>query len=107
SDPSTLDEGQAGPNPDDVVGSLPLPTPSVLAGPNLKHSDVEITDPSSQPQPEHIDEGFIAIAYPEDFSYGDQFIDDKPSEANNEKTTADTKAESMVSVTIQQDTSVI
>ncbi|GKB52824.1 hypothetical protein Tco_0903577 [Tanacetum coccineum] len=35
-----------------------------------------------------------------DFSYGDQFIDDKPSEANNEKMTADTKAESMVSVTI-------
>ncbi|GJT15051.1 hypothetical protein Tco_0873757 [Tanacetum coccineum] len=30
-----------------------------------------------------------------DFSYGDQFIDDKPSEANNEKTTADTEAESM------------
>ncbi|GJX77996.1 hypothetical protein Tco_0324807 [Tanacetum coccineum] len=31
-----------------------------------------------------------------DFSYGDQFINDKPSEANNEKMTADTKAESMV-----------
>ncbi|GJR76545.1 hypothetical protein Tco_0088910 [Tanacetum coccineum] len=42
-----------------------------------------------------------------DFSYGDQFIDDKPSKANYEKTTADTEAESMVSVTIQQDTSVI
>ncbi|GJX03307.1 retrovirus-related pol polyprotein from transposon TNT 1-94 [Tanacetum coccineum] len=93
-----------------------------------------------QPQPEHMDEGFIATAYPKvqenlkltvdeqmipeepvsstgtlsslqhltkDFSYGDQFIDDKPSEANYEKTTADTEAESMVSVTIQQDTSVI
>ncbi|GKG63640.1 hypothetical protein Tco_0643188, partial [Tanacetum coccineum] len=36
-----------------------------------------------------------------DFSYGGQFIDDKPSEADNEKTTADTEAESMVSVTIQ------
>ncbi|GKF35260.1 hypothetical protein Tco_0108460 [Tanacetum coccineum] len=35
-----------------------------------------------------------------DFSYGDQFIDDKPSEANYEKTTADTKAESMMTVTI-------
>ncbi|GKA54735.1 hypothetical protein Tco_0753684 [Tanacetum coccineum] len=41
-----------------------------------------------------------------DFSYGDQFIDDKPSEANYEKTTAYTEAESMVSVTIQQDTSI-
>ncbi|GJV75642.1 hypothetical protein Tco_1507226 [Tanacetum coccineum] len=37
----------------------------VLAGPNLEHSDVEITDASSQPQPEHMDEGFIATTYPE------------------------------------------
>ncbi|GJS46275.1 hypothetical protein Tco_0596396 [Tanacetum coccineum] len=120
SDPGTRDEGQAGPNPDDVAESLPLPTPSVLAGPNLEHSDVEITDPSSQPQPEHMDEGFTAAAYPDvqenlkltvdeqvipeepvsstgtlsslqhlakDFSFGDQFLNDKPSEADNEKTT--------------------
>ncbi|GKB97512.1 hypothetical protein Tco_0983649, partial [Tanacetum coccineum] len=138
-DPSTLHEGQAGSNPDDVAKSLPLPTPSVLAGPNLKHSDVEIIDPSSQPQPEHMDEGFIAEAYPDvqenlkltvdeqvileepvsstgtlsslqhlvkDFSFGDQFLNDKPSKADNEKTTADTEAESMVSITVQQDTSV-
>ncbi|GJT50819.1 hypothetical protein Tco_0976976 [Tanacetum coccineum] len=118
SDPGTLDEGQTGSNPDDVTESLPLPTPSVLAGPNLEHSNVEITDPSSQPQPEHMDEGFTASAYPDghlstlqhlakDFSFGDQFLNDKPSEADNEKTTADTEAESMVSVTIQQDTSII
>ncbi|GJW78924.1 hypothetical protein Tco_0140606 [Tanacetum coccineum] len=139
-DPGKLDEGQAGPNPDDVAESQPLPTPSVLDGPNPEHSDVEITDASSPPQPEHMDDGFITIAYPEvqenlkltvdeqmipeehvsstgtlsslqhltkDFSYGDQFIDDKPSEANNEKMTTDTEVESMVSVTIQQDTSVI
>ncbi|GKF67526.1 hypothetical protein Tco_0197205, partial [Tanacetum coccineum] len=42
-----------------------------------------------------------------DFSFGDQFLNDKPSEADNEKTKADTEAESMVSVTVQQDTSVI
>nr|GEV20593.1 retrovirus-related Pol polyprotein from transposon TNT 1-94 [Tanacetum cinerariifolium] len=42
-----------------------------------------------------------------DFSFGDLFFNDKPSEADNEKTTAETKAESMVSVTIQQDTSAI
>ncbi|GKD01764.1 hypothetical protein Tco_1172038 [Tanacetum coccineum] len=42
-----------------------------------------------------------------DFSFGDQFFNDKPSEANNEKATADTKAELMVSITIHQDTSVI
>ncbi|GKF49880.1 hypothetical protein Tco_0143131, partial [Tanacetum coccineum] len=42
-----------------------------------------------------------------DFSFGNQFFNDKPPEANNEKATADTKAESMVSVTIHQNTSVI
>ncbi|GJY87987.1 hypothetical protein Tco_0502615, partial [Tanacetum coccineum] len=140
SDPGTRDEGQVGPNPDDVAESQPFLTPCVLAGPNLEHSDVEITDPSSQPQPEHMDEWFTAAAHPDvqenlkltvdelvipeepvsstgtlsslqhlakDFSFGDQFLNDKPSEADNEKTTADTEAESMVSVTIQQDTSII
>ncbi|GKE60765.1 hypothetical protein Tco_1511132 [Tanacetum coccineum] len=43
----------------------------------------------------------------QDFSFGDQFFNDKPPEANNEKATTDTEAESMVSVTIYQDTSVI
>ncbi|GJZ80072.1 hypothetical protein Tco_0644909 [Tanacetum coccineum] len=74
---------------------------------------------ASQQQPEHMDEGFTAEAYPDvqenlkltadeqDFSFGDQFLNDKPSEADNEKTTGDTEAESMVSVTIQQDISVI
>ncbi|GJW31238.1 hypothetical protein Tco_0051270 [Tanacetum coccineum] len=38
--------------------------------------------------------------------FGDQFLNDKPSEADNEKTTADTEAESMASVTIRQDTSI-
>ncbi|GJY58577.1 hypothetical protein Tco_0458469 [Tanacetum coccineum] len=42
-----------------------------------------------------------------DFSFGDQFFNDKPSEADNEKTTVDTEAESMVSVIIHQDTSAI
>nr|GEU31347.1 hypothetical protein [Tanacetum cinerariifolium] len=42
-----------------------------------------------------------------DFIFGDLFFNDKPSEADNEKTTTETKAESMVSITIQQDTSAI
>ncbi|GJS99095.1 hypothetical protein Tco_0820265 [Tanacetum coccineum] len=39
--------------------------------------------------------------------FGDQFFNDKPSNAENEKTTTETEAESMVSVTIHQDTSAI
>nr|GEZ21567.1 hypothetical protein [Tanacetum cinerariifolium] len=42
-----------------------------------------------------------------DLSFCDLFFNDKPSEADNEKTTVETKAESMVSVTIQQHTSAI
>ncbi|GJZ00604.1 hypothetical protein Tco_0518033 [Tanacetum coccineum] len=42
-----------------------------------------------------------------DFSFGDQFFNDKPSNAENEKTNAETEAESMVSVTIHQDMSAI
>nr|GEZ01684.1 histone deacetylase 14 [Tanacetum cinerariifolium] len=42
-----------------------------------------------------------------DLIFGDLFFSDKPSEANNDKATAETKAKSMVYVTIQQDTSSI
>nr|GEV20166.1 Gag-Pol polyprotein [Tanacetum cinerariifolium] len=42
-----------------------------------------------------------------DLSFGDLFFSDKPLKADNDKATAETKAESMVSVTIQQDTSSI
>nr|GEV94446.1 hypothetical protein [Tanacetum cinerariifolium] len=42
-----------------------------------------------------------------DLSFGDLFFNDKPSKADNEKTTTETKAELMMSITIQQDTSVI
>ncbi|GJW19544.1 retrovirus-related pol polyprotein from transposon TNT 1-94 [Tanacetum coccineum] len=81
------DEKQGGLNPRDSTESRPLPSQGI--------------DTSSSLDP--MDEGFIATAYPNDFSFGDQFFNDKPSEAENEKTTAETEAESMVSVTIQQD----
>ncbi|GJV79025.1 hypothetical protein Tco_1514895 [Tanacetum coccineum] len=101
-DPGKLDEGQAGPIPDDVAKSQPLPTPSVLAGPNLEHSDVEITDPSSDTRRtcQFYKDVVFSTTSRQSISFGDQFLNDKPSEADNEKTTADTKAESMVSVTI-------
>nr|GEU49508.1 hypothetical protein [Tanacetum cinerariifolium] len=42
-----------------------------------------------------------------DLSFGDLFFSDKPSKADNDKETAETEVESMVSVTIQQDMSSI
>ncbi|GJV58554.1 hypothetical protein Tco_1459559 [Tanacetum coccineum] len=98
-DPGKLDEGQAGPNPDDVAESQPLPTPSVLAGPNLNDSgfqeNLKLTvDEQMIPEEPVSSTGTLSSLQhlTKDFSYGDQFIDDKPSEANNEKMTADTEA---------------
>nr|GEU44640.1 integrase, catalytic region, zinc finger, CCHC-type, peptidase aspartic, catalytic [Tanacetum cinerariifolium] len=42
-----------------------------------------------------------------DISFGDMFFSYKPSEADNDKTNAETKVESMMTVTIQQDMSSI
>nr|GEV18790.1 hypothetical protein [Tanacetum cinerariifolium] len=47
-----------------VQASQPLPSPVVHAGPNLEHKDLEVTDVSTQPHPEQMDEGFTATAYP-------------------------------------------
>nr|GEU44372.1 monodehydroascorbate reductase [Tanacetum cinerariifolium] len=91
--------------------------------------DLEVTDVSTQPHPEQMDEGFTATAYPKvqknlkltveeqvilkepasstgtlsslqhltkDLNFGDLFFNDKPSKADNEKTTAETEVESMV-----------
>ncbi|GJY73442.1 hypothetical protein Tco_0477873, partial [Tanacetum coccineum] len=91
------DKGQAEPNTDDVAESHPLSTLGVHAGPNLEHTNAEATDATrTLSSLQHL---------AKDFSFGDQFFNDKPSEADNEKTTVDTEAEYMMSVTIHQDTS--
>nr|GEW94079.1 hypothetical protein [Tanacetum cinerariifolium] len=53
-----------------------------------------------------MDEGFTTTAYPKTLAWR-SFFNDKPSKADIEKTTTKTEADSMVSVTIQQDTSLI
>nr|GEY72112.1 hypothetical protein [Tanacetum cinerariifolium] len=89
-------EGHAGSNPGDDAEPQPQSSHVVHVRPNLKHMDLEAADVSTQQHLEKMDEGF-----------GDQFFNDKPFEAENKKTTAETKAESMVSVRIHQDTSAI
>nr|GEW30341.1 integrase, catalytic region, zinc finger, CCHC-type, peptidase aspartic, catalytic [Tanacetum cinerariifolium] len=76
-------EGQARPNPGDAEASLPLPSPIVHVGSDLEHMDLDVVDVSTQPHPKQMDE------------------------ADNDKATTETEDESMVSVTIQQDTSLI
>ncbi|GKB18246.1 hypothetical protein Tco_0852169 [Tanacetum coccineum] len=95
-----------------LMKSQPQSSLVVHAGPNLEHMDFEATDASTQQNPEQMDEGSTGTLsslqhLAKDFSFGDQFFNDKPSDAENEKTTVETEAESMVSVTIHQDTSAI
>ncbi|GKA39179.1 hypothetical protein Tco_0731730 [Tanacetum coccineum] len=100
-DPGIQDKGQAEPNPDDVAESQPLSTP----GENLK---LTVNEPVIPEEPARSTRTLSPLQHlAKDFSFGDQFFNDKPSEADNEKTTADIEAESMVSVTIHQDTSAI
>nr|GEV86584.1 hypothetical protein [Tanacetum cinerariifolium] len=114
--PNEQDEGQARPNPNDAAASQPLPSPVVYAGLNLEHMDLEVQENLKLTVKEQVilEEPasstwtFSPLQHlTKDLSFGELFFNDKPSKADNEKTTAETKAESMVSVIIQQDTSSI
>ncbi|GJS13242.1 hypothetical protein Tco_0407714 [Tanacetum coccineum] len=78
------DEGQAGPNPGNDTVSQTLSTSGVHARPNLKHTDAEATDATSQPQPGQMDEEFTATAYPNvqenlKLTVDDSVIPEKPA----------------------------
>nr|GEV58620.1 E-beta-farnesene synthase [Tanacetum cinerariifolium] len=97
--PGVQDEGQAGPNPGLTA------TAYLKVHENLKltvEEQVILEEPASST-------GTLSSLQhlAKDLCFGDLFFNDKPSEADNEKTTTETEAESMVSVTIQQDTSSI
>nr|GEW20787.1 hypothetical protein [Tanacetum cinerariifolium] len=123
-DAGTLDEGQAGSNPDEMSEGQAGPDPGntgddeqsipslvVDDGSDREHMDLDVADVSPQPSTEQLDEGFTATAYPkvqENLKLVvEEQVFDKPSEAKNDKTAAETEVESMVSVTIQQEMSSI
>nr|GEV44774.1 hypothetical protein [Tanacetum cinerariifolium] len=101
-DPGAQDEGQAGsnsneqaegqarPDPGNAEAYQPMSSHVVHAGSDREHIDLDVAD--------HLNK---------DLSFGDLFFSDKPSEADNDKATTETEAESIVSITIQQDTSLI
>nr|GEU94451.1 hypothetical protein [Tanacetum cinerariifolium] len=97
--PGVPTEGQTGSDPGDDVEPQPQSSPIVHARPNLEHMDLEATDVSTHLHPKQMDEGFTKTAYPN--------VQENLKLTVEEQTTVETKAESMVSVTIQQDTSTI
>nr|GEX41825.1 hypothetical protein [Tanacetum cinerariifolium] len=126
--PDDQDKGQAGPNPDeqaegqagpnlcDAEASQPLPSPVVQAGSDLEYMDLEVQENLKLmvkeqvilEEPASTSRTLSSLQYlTKDLSFGDLFFNDKPMEADNEKTTTETEVESMMSVIIQQDTSSI
>nr|GEU90662.1 histone deacetylase 14 [Tanacetum cinerariifolium] len=119
SDPSAQDEGQAKSNPDEQIegqdgpdpgnakASQPMSSHVVHAGSDHEHIDLDVSDVMLE-EPASSSRTLSSLHHlTKDLSFGDLFFSDKPSEADNDKSTAETEAESMVSVTIQQDTSSI
>nr|GEZ14671.1 hypothetical protein [Tanacetum cinerariifolium] len=103
SNPDEQAEGQAGPDPGNTKASQPLPSHVVHAGLDLEHINLDVADePASSSGTLSSLQHLIKA-----LNFGDLFFSDKPSEADNDKATAETKAESMVSITIQQDMSSI
>nr|GEU29330.1 ribonuclease H-like domain, reverse transcriptase, RNA-dependent DNA polymerase [Tanacetum cinerariifolium] len=108
SNPDKTSEGQAGSNPDETSEGQARPDPGNVGAEvqeNLKltvEEHVLLEDPASS-------SGTLSSLQhlSKDISFRDLFFSDKPSEADNDKATAETKIESMVSVTIQQDMSTI
>ncbi|GJU48364.1 hypothetical protein Tco_1217919 [Tanacetum coccineum] len=112
--PGIQDEGQAGPNPDvEATDATSQPQPGQMheeftatAYPNVQENlKLTVDDPVIPEEPASSTGTLSSLQHlAKDFIFGDQFFNDKPPEANNKKTTVDTEVESMVSVTIHQDT---
>ncbi|GJR37623.1 retrovirus-related pol polyprotein from transposon TNT 1-94 [Tanacetum coccineum] len=83
--PGVQDKGQARSNPGDAIESQPQSGHVVHAGPNLEHTDLEATDASTQQKTEQMDEEFTTTAYPNELSFTNQFLKEKPQEYEPEK----------------------
>ncbi|GKC70974.1 hypothetical protein Tco_1116857, partial [Tanacetum coccineum] len=103
--PGIQDEGQDRSNPGDAAESQPQSSHVVYAGPNLEHMDFEVTNASTQQNPEQIDEEFTTMAYPsvqENLKLPTNDQEDEPNKSNTE-----VEVQSMVTVPIHQDTSLV
>nr|GEX89468.1 E-beta-farnesene synthase [Tanacetum cinerariifolium] len=128
--PDDQDEGQAGPHPDEQAEGQARPNPGDVAvayvstQPHPKQMDEGFTATAYPKVQDNLNltvEEHVILEEPasstgtlsylqhltKDLSFGDLFFNDKPSKADNEKETTETEVKSMVSVTIQLDTSAI
>nr|GEY03942.1 hypothetical protein [Tanacetum cinerariifolium] len=112
-DAGVEDEGQAGPNPREKDKGQARPNPDVSTQPHPEKIDEGFTatvypkvhenlklmvkEHMILEEPASSTGTFSSLQHlVKDLSFGDIFFNDKPSESDNEKTTAETEAESMV-----------
>nr|GEU65263.1 E-beta-farnesene synthase [Tanacetum cinerariifolium] len=104
--PGVLTEGQTGLDPGDDAEPQPQSRFTAIAYPNVQDNlKLTVEEHVILEEPASFTGTLSSLQHlAKEFSFGDLFINDKPSEAKNEKTNAETEAESMVFVKIQQDT---
>ncbi|GKA45634.1 retrovirus-related pol polyprotein from transposon TNT 1-94 [Tanacetum coccineum] len=102
-DAGDQDEGQAGSNPGDVVVSQPQPSHVVHAGPNLEHMDVEenlklpTEDQVRLEEPARSARTLSSLQnLDKEFSFTNQFLEEKSPEDEPEKTNTESEVQSMV-----------
>ncbi|GJY51724.1 hypothetical protein Tco_0442571 [Tanacetum coccineum] len=110
--PGIQEEGQAGSNPGDDVVSQPQPSHVVHAGPNLEHMDVEEnlklpTEDQVRLEEPASSAGTLSSLQnlDKEFSFTNQFLEEKSQEDEPKKTNTKLEVQSMVTIPIHQDTS--
>ncbi|GJZ24359.1 hypothetical protein Tco_0561818 [Tanacetum coccineum] len=110
--PGIQDEGQAGSNPGNAAVSQPQPSHVVHVGPNLEHTDVEeilklpVEDQVRLEEPVNSAGTLSSLKnLDKEFSFTNQFLEEKSQEDEPEKTNTESEVQSMVMVPIHQDTS--
>ncbi|GJR94955.1 hypothetical protein Tco_0267129 [Tanacetum coccineum] len=105
--PGIQDEGQAGSNPSDVVVSQPQSSHDVHAGPNLEHMDVEenlklpTEDQVRLEEPASSTRTLSSLQnLDKEFSFTNQFLEEKSPEDEPKKTNIELEVQSMVTVPI-------
>ncbi|GJZ74226.1 E-beta-farnesene synthase [Tanacetum coccineum] len=114
SNPGKQDEGQARSNPGNATEFQPQPSHVVHVGPNLEPMDLAenlklpTEDQVILKEPASSTRTLSSLQNLEkELSFTDQFFVEKPQEEEPEKTNAESEVQSMVTVPIHQDTSLV
>ncbi|GKD38486.1 hypothetical protein Tco_1258693, partial [Tanacetum coccineum] len=101
------EEGQGGTNPGDAGVSQTPSCHVVHPGPNLDHMDLGIAEASSQPTQSKWMKNSLPWGLSKGINFTNQFLAEKSQEDEPEKTNTEVEVQSLVTVPIHQDTSLV